>query len=54
MGLQFFKKEIPTQVFSCEIYDIFKKNFFLQNTSGGYFFLWVVLFPLIKLFFSET
>ena len=28
------KKETPTQVFSCEFFEIFKINFFTEYTSG--------------------
>ena len=30
-GLQRFSKETPTQVFSCEIYEIFKNTFFYKT-----------------------
>ena len=43
-GLQawnFIKKETLTQVFSCEVSQIFN-NIFLQNTSGGY--LWKMVY----------
>ena len=36
-GLQFYSKEIPTKVFSCEICDIFKNTYFeedLQTTAS--------------------
>ena len=38
-GLQLYDKETLAQVFSCEFHEIFK-NIFLQNTSGGCF--WVL------------
>ena len=30
-------KKTPRQVLSCEIFEVFKNTFFLQNTSGGCF-----------------
>ena len=39
-GLQiYFKKEILTQVFSCEFYDIFKDTFFYWTHPGDCFWL---------------
>ena len=39
LGLKVYKKEPPTQVFCCEIYEMsnFLENLFLQNTSGDCF-----------------
>ena len=38
-----FSKETPTQVFSCEIFEILKniQHLFLQNNSGGCFYLYL-------------
>ena len=33
-NLQFYQKETPTQVFSCEICDIFKETFFHGTSSA--------------------
>ena len=33
----FITKETLTQVISCEFCEIFQKNFFIKNTSDGYF-----------------
>ena len=46
---KFIKKEILTQLFSCEFCEIFKNTFFLQNTSSGCFFRKVLCYtiPLI-------
>ena len=30
-GLQLFSKETPTQLFSCEYYQIFKDTFFIEH-----------------------
>ena len=41
--LRLFQTETPTQVFSCEICEIFKEHLFLQNNSGGCFYKLVLL-----------
>ena len=38
-GKNFFKKETPTQVFFCEIYEIFKNTFFTEHLRR---LLWLV------------
>ena len=30
-GLQYYQKETPTQVFSCEIYEVFKNTYFEEH-----------------------
>ena len=44
----FIKKEIPSQVFSCEYWEIFKNNFFVWTLSVHYTFL--KLYVIIELF----
>ena len=41
MTYNFVKKETPTQVFSCEFFEIFKKTFFIE-------YLWMIAFEYLN------
>ena len=53
VGLQIYYKKTPTQVFSCQFCEIFKKNFFteqLQKTAPEYELIWTSLSKKWKLY----
>ena len=50
----FIKKETLAQVFSCKFCEISKNTFFLQNTSGGCFCDYLIIFWVLRTFFFAT